>query len=88
MLSKEVELLVGLSGGGGGWFWGESGVEAWTVGVGLNSKGEELWLTDAILLIRAMHRVTESTSLNWLFGVSCILSMLSGNEAALIYRFV
>ena len=44
---------MGLSGGGGGWFWGESGVGAWTgleVGVGLNSKGEELWLTDSILL--------------------------------------
>ena len=80
VLSKEVGLLVGLSGGGGGWFWGESGVGAWTgleVGVGLNSKGEELWLTDSILLIRGMHGVTESTSLNWLFGVSCMLLMLS-----------
>ena len=45
--------------------------------MGLNSKGEELWLTDSILLIRGMHRVTESTSLNWLFGVSCMLLMLS-----------
>ena len=60
-LLKEVGLLVGLSGGGGGWFWGESGVGTWTgleVGVGLNSKGEELWLTDSILLIRGMHGVT------------------------------
>ena len=68
VFSKEVGLLVGLSGGGGGWFWGESGVGEWTgleVGVGLNSKGEELWLTDSILLIRGMHGVTESTSLNW-----------------------
>ena len=45
--------------------------------MGLNSKGEGLWLTDSILLIRGMHGVTESTSLNWLFGVSCMLLMLS-----------
>ena len=30
-----------------------------------------------LLLIRGMHGVTESTSLNWLFGVSCMLLMLS-----------
>ena len=30
-----------------------------------------------ILLIRGMHRVIKSTSLNWLFGVSCMLLMLS-----------
>ena len=80
VLWEEVRLLVGLSGGGGGWSWVESGVGAWTglaVGVGLNSKGEGLWLTDSILLIRGMHGVTESTSLNWLFGVSCMLLMLS-----------
>ena len=47
------------------------------VGVGLNSMGEGLWLTDSILLIRGMHVVPESTSLGWLFGVSCILLMLS-----------
>ena len=29
------------------------------------------------LLIRGMHGVTESTSLNWLFGVSFMLLMLS-----------
>ena len=40
------------------------------VGVGLNSEGEGLWLTHSIPLIRGMHGVTESTSLNWLFGVS------------------
>ena len=43
VLWEEVRLLVGLSGGGGGWVWGESGVGAWTglaVGVGLNSKGK------------------------------------------------
>ena len=27
--------------------------------------------------IRGMHEVTESTSLNWLFGVSCMLLLLS-----------
>ena len=71
---------MGLSGGGGGWFWGESGVGAWAglaVGVGLNSKGEGLGLTDSMLLIRGMHGVTESTSQNWLFSVSCMLLMLS-----------
>ena len=70
-----------MHGGGGGWFWGESSVGAWTgleVGVGLNSKGKELWLTDSILLIRGMHGVTVSTSLNWLFGVSCICHPASG----------
>ena len=73
-LWKEVRLLVGLSRGGDGWFWGESGVGAWAglaVGVGLNSNGEGLGLTDSMLLIRGMHGVTESTSLNWLFSVSC-----------------
>ena len=37
---------MGLSGGGGGWFWGQSGVGARTglaVGLELNSKGEGLW---------------------------------------------
>ena len=74
---EEVRLLVGLSGGGGDWFWGESGVGTWTglaVGVRLNSMGERLWLTDSI---QDMHGVTESTSLNRLFGVSCMLLMLS-----------
>ena len=39
VLRKEVRLLVGLSGRGGGWFWGESGVVA---RVGLSSKGDGL----------------------------------------------
>lgn len=42
---------------------GESGVGTWAgleVGVELNSKGEELWLTDSELLAQGMHRVTES----------------------------
>ena len=41
-LWEEVRLLVGLSGVGGGWSWGELRVGAWTglaVDVGLNSKG-------------------------------------------------
>ena len=57
VLWEEVRLLVGLSGGGGGWSWVESGVGAWTglaVGVGLNSKGEGLWLADSIDLIRVL----------------------------------
>ena len=80
VLQKMVRLLMGLSGGVGGWFWGESGVGTWTgleLGVGLNSRGEGIWLTDSKLLIQGMHRVTESTRLNWLFAVSCMLLMLS-----------
>ena len=34
------------------------------------SGGEGLQLTDFSLSIRGMHGVTESNSLNWLFGVS------------------
>ena len=29
LLQEEVRLVVGLSGGGGGWSWGESQVGAW-----------------------------------------------------------
>ena len=68
VLWEEVRLLVRLSGGGGAGPGVESGVGAWVglvVGVGLNSKGEGLRLTDSILLIRGMHGVTESTSRNW-----------------------
>ena len=67
---------------GCGWSWGELRVGGWAglaVGVGLNCKGEGLWLAESILLIRGMHGVTESTSLNWLFGVSCMLLMLSSS---------
>ena len=79
-LWEEVRLLVGLS--GGSWSWWESWVGEWTglaVGVGLNSRGEGLWLADSMLLIRGMHGVTESTRRNWLFGVSCMLLMLSSS---------
>ena len=41
-LHSMVRQLVGLRGGGGGWFWGESGVGTWAgleLGVGLNSSG-------------------------------------------------
>ena len=80
VLQKMIRLLVGLSGEVGGWFWGQSGVGTWTrleVGVGLNSRGEGIWLTDSKLLIWGMHWATESTRLNWLFTVSRMLSMLS-----------
>ena len=42
--------------------------------VELNSRGEVLSLTDSK---RGMQGVTERTSLNWLFGVSWIVVMLS-----------
>ena len=39
VVGKEVRLLVGLSGGGGSWSLGESGVGTWAgLGVGLNSR--------------------------------------------------
>ena len=47
VLQKEVRLLMGLRLGGGGWFWEELGVGAWAelgVGMGVNSRGEGLWL--------------------------------------------
>ena len=83
VLSKEVGLLVGLSGGGGGWFWGESGVGGWTgleVGVGLNSKGEELWLTDSILLIRRGYREYQPELAVWclLYAVDAVILRLGG----------
>ena len=39
--------------------------------------GEVLLLTDSKLLVRGMHGVTERTSLNWLFGVSWMVLVLS-----------
>ena len=45
--------------------------------VELNSRGEVILLTDSKLLVRGMHGVTERTSLNWLFGVSWMVLMLS-----------
>ena len=47
------------------------------IDVGLNSRGEVLSLTDSKLVIRATQGVTERTSLNWMFGVSWMLLMLS-----------
>ena len=41
--------------------------------MGLNSGGERLRLTDFILSLRGMQGVTERNSLNWLFGVSCMV---------------
>ena len=67
-----------LVGEGGGWSLGESGVGTKVrLDVGLNSRGEVLSLTDSKLLIRGTQGVTERTSLNWLFGVSWMLLMLS-----------
>ena len=63
--------MVGLSGGGGDWFWGESPVG------GLNSGGEGVQLADFSLSIRGMQGVTDRNSLNWLFGVSCIIFTLT-----------
>ena len=60
----------------GGWSLGESGVGTKVrLEVGLNSRGEVL--TDSKLLIRGIQGVTERTSLNWLFGVSWMVLMLS-----------
>ena len=83
VLWKEVRLLVGLSEGGGGWFWGESGVGAWTglaVGVGLNSRGEGLWLTDYILLIRGMHGEYQPELAVWclLYAADAVILGLGG----------
>ena len=63
--------MVGLSGGGGDWFWGASPVG------GLNSGGEGMQVADFLLSIRGMQGVTDRNSLNWLFGVSCIVFTLS-----------
>ena len=45
--------------------------------MGLNTGGAGLPLTDFKLSLRGMHGVTERNSLNWLFGVSCMVSGLS-----------
>ena len=46
-------------------------------GRGLNSGGEGLQLTDFSLSYRACKVLTTRNSLNWLFGVSCTVFMLS-----------
>ena len=71
LLYVEARLVVGLTGGGGDWFWGES-----LVG-GLNSGGEGLQLADFSLSIWGMQGVTDRNSLNWPFGVSSIVFTLS-----------
>ena len=45
--------------------------------MGLNSGGEGLRLTDFKLSLRGMQGVTKRNSLNWLFGVSCMVFGLS-----------
>ena len=45
--------------------------------MGLNSGGEGLRLTDFKLSLQGMQGVTEKNSLNWLFGVSCMVFGLS-----------
>ena len=37
--------------------------------MGLNSRGEGVWIKDSKLLVGGMHSVNGRTSLNWLFGV-------------------
>ena len=63
--------MVRLSGGGGDWFWGESPVG------GLNSADEGMQIADFSLSIRGMQGITDRNSLNWLFGVCCIVFTLS-----------
>ena len=53
------------------------------VHVGLNSRGEGLWLTGFKLFVQGMQGVTERISLNWLFGISCIMLIL-GHPAAIV----
>ena len=61
LLQEEVRLMVGFSGGGGGWFWGRSRVGAW-VGLELCVG---LQLTDDLkLLVQGMQGVIERVGLN------------------------
>ena len=81
LLWVEVWIVVGQSGRGSGWSWGESWVGTWArleAGVGLNSGGEGLRLTIKLSL-RGMQGVTERNNLNWLFGVSCMEFGLSSS---------
>ena len=66
MLGTSITGTIGGArwGGGGGecvWSWGKLEVGTWAglgVGVGLNSRGEELWLIYSKLLLWGMHGVT------------------------------
>ena len=62
LLQEEVvRLVVGFSGGGGGWFWGRSPVGVWAgleLCVGLQ-------LTDLKLLVRGMQGLNNSGLLLW-----------------------
>ena len=79
MLGTSIAGTIGgARWGRGGWSWGELEVGTWAgIGVGLNSRGEELWLIYSKLLVWGMHGVTGRISLNLLFGVSCTVLMLS-----------
>ena len=70
VLREEVRLLVRLSGGK------VAGSKGSQVGIRLEV-GVGLWLADSKLLLQGMHDLTQWTSLNWLFGVSCMMLMLS-----------
>lgn len=50
-----------------GWAWG---------GCGANHEEGKLRLIYSKLLVWGMHGVAESTSLNWLFSVSCMVLVL------------
>ena len=62
-------VLGGVMGRDMGWAWG--GAKQW------GGEGLCLWLIHSKLFVRGMQGVTERNSLNWLFGVSCTVLMLS-----------
>ena len=66
LLYMEARLVVGLSGGGGDWFWGES---PW--------RGGGAAVSRFFTIYTGMQGVTDRNSLNWLFGISCIVFTLS-----------
>ena len=69
--------MLGSSATEGGLVLGGVRVGTWAglgVGVELNRRGEGLWL---YIPCTWLHGVTERNSLNWLFGVSCMVLVLS-----------
>ena len=73
---KRSQTVSGATGRGRQLILGGAGVGT-QVGleVELNSREEGLLLT--YVLVRGMHAVTERTSLNWLFGISWMVLVLS-----------